>query len=103
MCLSVFANGVGKGKDTDVSVFANLMRGEYDDHLNWPFLGKVVVQLTVDDEETFRFNSRSPASDQCFGCDYFQYIVSEEACSITLFGGHLRKIHGHKILLSNRL
>ena len=64
MCLSVFANGVGKGKDTDVSVFANLMCGEYDDYLNWPFRGKVVVQLTVDDEEyeeTLRFHSRSPA------------------------------------------
>ena len=32
MCLSVFANGVGKGKDTDVSVFANLMCGKYDDY-----------------------------------------------------------------------
>ena len=64
MCLSVFANGTGKGKDTDVSVFANLMCGEYGDYLNWPFRGKVVVQLTVDDEEyeeTFKFNSRSPA------------------------------------------
>ena len=64
MCLSVFANGVGKGKDTDVSVFANLMRGEYDDDLDWPFRGKVVVQLTLDDEEyeeTLKFNSKSPA------------------------------------------
>jgi len=64
MCLSVFANGIGKGKDTDVSVFANLMRGEYDDYLEWPFRGKVVVQLTLDDdeyEETLKFHSRSPA------------------------------------------
>ena len=64
MCLSVFANGIGKGKDTNVSVFANLMRGEYDDYLDWPFRGKVVVQLTLDGvkyEETFKFHPRSPA------------------------------------------
>ena len=64
MCLSVFACGIGKGKDTDVSVFANLMRGEYDDYLNWPFRGKVVVQLMVEHveyEEMLRFHSRSPA------------------------------------------
>ena len=45
MCLSVFANGDGKGKGTHVSVFANLMRGEFDDVLKWPFQGHVVIQL----------------------------------------------------------
>jgi len=40
------------------------MRGEYDDYLDWPFRGKVVVQLTLDGvkyEETFKFHPRSPA------------------------------------------
>ena len=35
VCLSVVANGSGKGKGTYVSVFAYLMRGEFDDHLKW--------------------------------------------------------------------
>ena len=45
MCLRVYANGDGKGKGTHVSVFAYLMRGEFDDHLKWPFQGHVVLQL----------------------------------------------------------
>ena len=45
MYLSVNANGHGRGKGTHVSVFAYLMRGEFDAHLKWPFRGSVVLQL----------------------------------------------------------
>ena len=45
MCLTVYANGRGGGKGTHVSVFANLMKGEFDDTLKWPFQGSVVLQL----------------------------------------------------------
>ena len=45
MCLCVYANGKGKGKGTHVSVYTHLMRGEFDDHLKWPFQGRVVLQL----------------------------------------------------------
>ena len=45
MCLRVDAKGWGNGRDTHVSVFVHLMRGEYDDHLEWPFRGEVTVQL----------------------------------------------------------
>ena len=45
MCLRVDANGDGGGKGTHVSVSAYLMRGEFDDHLKWPFRGSVVLQL----------------------------------------------------------
>ena len=45
MCLSINANGHGKGKGTHVSVFAYLMRGEFDNNLKWPFRGDIVLQL----------------------------------------------------------
>ena len=45
MCLNVCANGDGKVKDTHVSVFVSLMRGEFDDLLKWPFRGEVIIQL----------------------------------------------------------
>ena len=45
MCLNVDANGWGDGEGTHVSVFAFLMRGEFDAHLKWPFRGSVVLQL----------------------------------------------------------
>ena len=45
MCLSVVANGCGRGEGTHVSVFAYLMRGEFDDHLKWPFQGHIIVAM----------------------------------------------------------
>ena len=45
MCIGVIACGEGDGEDTHVSVFAHLMRGENDDHLPWPFTGKVTIEL----------------------------------------------------------
>ena len=45
LCIGVHANGNGKGEGTHVSVFAFLMRGENDDHLPWPFTGRVTVEL----------------------------------------------------------
>ena len=45
MSLRVYANGSSKAKGTHVSVFAYLMRGEFDDHLKWPFRGHVTVAL----------------------------------------------------------
>ena len=44
-CLKVYPNGDGSGKDTHISVYACLMRGEYDSELEWPFEGAVSVQL----------------------------------------------------------
>ena len=35
----------GDGKGTHVSVYAYLMRGEFDDHLKWPFQGHVTVAM----------------------------------------------------------
>ena len=45
MCLTVYANGHSAGKGTHVSVFTRLMRGEFDDHLKWPFRGHVTVAI----------------------------------------------------------
>ena len=45
MCISVDANGRGDGKGTHVSVFTELLKGRYDDQLQWPFLGTVTCEL----------------------------------------------------------
>ena len=45
MCLKVAVNGRRKGAGTHISVYIYLMRGEFDDHLRWPFQGQVTVQL----------------------------------------------------------
>jgi TNF receptor-associated factor 4 len=45
MCIRVVANGDGQGKDTHISVYAVVMRGDYDDNLEWPIKGTVIVEL----------------------------------------------------------
>ena len=45
LCLRVYANGQGEGKGTHISIFASLMRGDYDNNLQWPFEGDIVVEL----------------------------------------------------------
>ena len=65
MCLNVVANGIGDGKGTHVSVFACLMRGEFDQYLKWPFQGSVIIQLCnqLEDKhhrgDTIDFNKRT--------------------------------------------
>lgn len=43
--LVVCVNGLGAGKGTHVSVYACLLRGEFDDRLQWPFRAEVTIQL----------------------------------------------------------
>ena len=43
--LKVFPNGNDDGSGTHLSVFAQLMRGEYDNELEWPFEGDIRVEL----------------------------------------------------------
>ena len=45
LCLRVDANGTGGGFGTHVSVYATLMRGEHDQHLQWPFTGEFTIEL----------------------------------------------------------
>ena len=46
MCLTVDANGQDDTKDTHVSVGVRLMHGKFDDRLQFPFNGKITIQLT---------------------------------------------------------
>ena len=45
LCIEVYANGFGDGKGTCVSIFATLMQGEHDQHLQWPFTGEFIIEL----------------------------------------------------------
>ena len=45
LCIKVFANGVGSSEGTHVSIFVILMKGEHDQHLQWPFTGEVIFEL----------------------------------------------------------
>ena len=45
MCLAIYSNGWAEGRSKCISVYVHLMRGEFDDKLEWPFQGDVHVQL----------------------------------------------------------
>ena len=45
MCLAVYANGWAEGRSKCISVYVHLMRGEFDDKLEWPFRGDIHMQL----------------------------------------------------------
>ena len=45
LCIRVHANGILAGKGTHISVYVHLMKGEFDDHLVWPFRGQINIQL----------------------------------------------------------
>ena len=45
MQMEVVANGDKDGKDTHVSVYIQMLEGKYDAELNWPFVGKITIEL----------------------------------------------------------
>ena len=45
MLVDVCPNGFNAAKGTHLSLFVGIMRGEYDDKLQWPFQGKVTIQM----------------------------------------------------------
>ena len=64
MCLRVYTNGCTDVRGTHISCYVYLMKGEYDDTLEWPFRGTVHVQILnqLQDEnhhyEKITFNSK---------------------------------------------
>ena len=45
MCIKVWTNGGGSGRGTHLTVSGFLMRGVFDDDLQWPFQGAITIQL----------------------------------------------------------
>ena len=43
MCLKVYTNGRNDGENTHLSVYIQIMRGEFDDELDWPFKGTLYI------------------------------------------------------------
>ena len=45
MHFAVHPNGFGSAKGSHLSLYVSITRGEYDDQLQWPFLGKLTIQM----------------------------------------------------------
>ena len=65
-CIYVYPQGCGDGKGTRVSVYTCLMKGQFDDHLKWPFRGEITIQIVNQDgdhdhvEKTIPYNDGTP-------------------------------------------
>ncbi len=75
MCLRLFINGDCKARDTHMSIFFVIMRGEHDDKLRWPFEPKATFSLI--DQSTTNDNRHHVSKDcwpnstlECFKCPY---------------------------------
>ena len=82
MCLKVTANGWGSGKGTHVSLGVNLMKREFDSHLQWPFKGEITVELVNQKEggENLIRKPLAPADyDKCY--KNFQRVTEGERAS----------------------
>ena len=58
LCITVDANGSEEGHGSYVSVYVNLMKGEYDNHLKWPFTGSISIQLCNQREDRGNFEEQ---------------------------------------------
>ncbi len=45
MCLHIYPNGLPSGARTHMALLVYIMRGEFDDTLQWPFTGRVTIDM----------------------------------------------------------
>ena len=90
--IQLYPNGCGAGKDTHLSVFIKIMKGEYDAILPWPFLPRVTFTLIDQQEDTsqrenvvrsFKANSTlesfaRPVGDENPGRGYPTFVSHEQ-------------------------
>ena len=82
MCLKVFANGDNDGENTHISVFVQLMAGEYDDQLQWPFVGDIEFMLLNWREDKGHLHRRLwkdlgfSQINASYNCEYLQNVRS---------------------------
>ena len=66
MCLCLYVNGDGIGKGTHLSLFFVVMRGEFDNILQWPFTHKVTFKLINQAGGEDIVCTLQPDSSSCF-------------------------------------
>ena len=59
LCVSVYSNGRGDGTNIHVSVYVRLTTGKFDDKLQWPFVGDVIIELLNWRENKKHYNKRT--------------------------------------------
>ena len=77
MCIRVYTNGHGSGEGTHVSIFTCLMQGPYDDHLKWPFIGEITIQIVNQAGDHSHVEDTIPYNDETVDI-YAGRVIGEE-------------------------
>ena len=90
--LSIYLNGSGSGKGTHMSIFLELMPGEYDDAIQWPFDKSITfgvihqddkdksykIQLILQNDEKGLKNMKKPVFDGWSNYGYPEFLSLEK-------------------------
>ena len=87
MCIEVDANGFSSHWGKYISVFCFLMRGDFDDDLQWPFQGTITIQLLNQLEDA---NHHAKVLSSTYSNDFvgLQQITSGERAQRACGGMH---------------
>ena len=78
-CLDVAPKGHGFGQGAYLSVYVHLMRGEFDEELEWPFRGSITFQLCSQTEDENHRNKLIPFNGDR---DDSSRVIGKTACDI---------------------
>ncbi len=93
MALGVYANGKGEGEGTHVGCSVYLRRGEFDNCLEWPFRGDVIIQL---------LNQRRASGHHTESIDFTDRDCAERVQSVLRERAH-RGLGHHMFICHNEL
>ncbi|XP_068682696.1 TNF receptor-associated factor 4-like isoform X2 [Montipora foliosa] len=87
--MSLYPNGTGEGKNTHLSIFIYIMKGDYDSNLQWPFPKRVTFTLidpkensedrdnisaTLEKEGKTDWNSRPRKKENSVGMGFRKFV-----------------------------
>ena len=77
--VSVYPNGFGGAKDTHLSLFVHIRRGEFDNQLEWLFDGEIVIQ-------TFKARLKKWTNDKTFVIHVDEDVIERplDFCNVEL-------------------
>ena len=70
MAIKIYPNGRGYRKGTHLSLYVDIIRGEFDDKLRWPFDGEVTVQAYNRTTEQWSMKKIFALNEKCCGLVY---------------------------------
>ena len=98
MKMKIYRNGHGDAKGSHLSIFAYIMKGEYDSILSWPFEQKIKITLIDQQQEEGKRKDCSQSITPDPSWKHFQRPVKEMNIGV----GKAEKFVSHEVLQTRR-